>query len=156
MAGASNKSNKISSFCGEYEFLSNFYVSPFIYNGLEYRTSEHAFHAAKCISDNDRERIRLVKTARGAKRLGRRIKMNVTEWNDKRDDIMLDILRAKFQQMDLKQRLLATGNSELIEENEWHDMYWGRCTCKKHTVDGEPVGENKLGQLLMQVREEFI
>ena len=62
---------------------------------------------------------------------------------------MEDIVRAKFtQNQDMKQQLLATGNLVLVEGNGWHDTFWG--------VDlktGE--GENHLGRILMQVREEL-
>ena len=42
-------------------------------------------------------------------------------------------------------RLINTGDAILIEGNTWGDTYWGVC-------DG--VGENRLGKLLMEVREE--
>ena len=42
--------------------------------------------------------------------------------------------------------VLNTGDEELIEGNNWGDRFWGQC-------DGE--GINKLGQLLMKVREEL-
>ena len=62
---------------------------------------------------------------------------------------MEEIVRAKFtQNQDMKQQLLATGNLVLEEGNGWHDTFWG--------VDlktGE--GENHLGRILMQVREEL-
>lgn len=35
---------------------------------------------------------------------------------------------------------------ELIEGNYWHDTYWGVC---------EGVGENHLGKLLMEIRNEL-
>ena len=58
---------------------------------------------------------------------------------------MLSGLRIKFKNPELRSLLLATGNEELVEGNWWRDTYWGVC---------EGVGQNKLGKLLMQVREE--
>jgi len=58
----------IDSFSGAYEFLSNFYVSPIIVNGLEYRTVEHAFQAAKALNDLDIEWIRSAPTQKKEKR----------------------------------------------------------------------------------------
>jgi len=44
------------------------------------------------------------------------------------------------------ERLLATGDQELIEGNTWGDRFWGVC-------DGE--GQNQLGRLLMELRNEL-
>uniref|UniRef100_UPI00345E83CD NADAR domain-containing protein n=1 Tax=uncultured Duncaniella sp. TaxID=2768039 RepID=UPI00345E83CD len=46
----------------------------------------------------------------------------------------------------LAEKLIATGDAELVEGNYWHDTVWGVC-------DG--VGENHLGKILMRVREEL-
>ena len=46
----------------------------------------------------------------------------------------------------LAEKLLATGDDELVEFNTWNDKYWGVCR-------GE--GENKLGKVLMRIRQEF-
>jgi predicted NAD-dependent protein-ADP-ribosyltransferase YbiA (DUF1768 family) len=44
--------------------------------------------------------------------------------------------------------LLSTGDELLIEGNTWGDTYWG--------VDLKTgIGENKLGKILMKVREEI-
>lgn len=59
---------------------------------------------------------------------------------------MEDLLREKFQRKDLKQKLLDTGDAELIEGNTWGDTYWGMVGNKGH---------NHLGRLLMKVREEI-
>lgn len=60
---------------------------------------------------------------------------------------MYEICKAKFTQNgDLKEKLLATGNDILEEGNTWGDRVWG-------TVNG--VGENRLGKILMRVREEL-
>jgi predicted NAD-dependent protein-ADP-ribosyltransferase YbiA (DUF1768 family) len=55
-------------------------------------------------------------------------------------------LRLKFQNSDLAEKLIATGDEELVEGNTWGDRVWGVC-------DGE--GENRLGKLLMKIREEI-
>ena len=60
---------------------------------------------------------------------------------------MYNTLVAKFtQNPDLAKKLLATGDALLIEGNTWNDRYWGVCRGK---------GENRLGILLMLVREDL-
>ena len=67
-----------------------------------------------------------------------------------KDKVMLNFLRIKFMNAELRDKLLETGDSVLIEGNTWHDNYWGNCSCAK-CKDIE--GKNMLGRLLMQVRE---
>jgi predicted NAD-dependent protein-ADP-ribosyltransferase YbiA (DUF1768 family) len=69
------------------------------------------------------------------------------DWAEIRDDIMRSLLAQKFRLGEpLGQRLMATGDAELIDGNTWGDRYWG-------VVDG--VGQNRLGQLLMERRAEL-
>lgn len=59
---------------------------------------------------------------------------------------MLQIVRNKFTDPDLRQKLLDTGNARLIEGNTWGDMTWGM-------VNGK--GQNLLGKILEKVRLEI-
>lgn len=136
----------ISNFRDNYWFLSNFYSSSISLDGLVYPTVEHAYQAAKSTDVTDRIKIQGAATAAEAKRLGRRVNMR-PDWEQVRDDVMLQSLRLKFAPgTPLAVALLETGDQELVEENFWGDTYWGACG---------GVGENKLGKLLMQVRKEL-
>lgn len=55
-------------------------------------------------------------------------------------------LYEKFSYPYLRKWLLETGEEELIEGNNWGDKFWGQ-------VNG--IGENHLGRLLMEIREEI-
>jgi ribA/ribD-fused uncharacterized protein len=69
------------------------------------------------------------------------------DWEQVKYDIMLDIVRAKFSQNpEIKEKLIATGNTPLEEGNTGGDRIWG-------TVNGK--GANNLGKILMKVREEL-
>ena len=66
---------------------------------------------------------------------------------------MKTVLRAKFtRHADLRDLLLATRGQALIEGNTWHDQTWGSCNCPRHI---NVAGQNLLGNLLMEVREEL-
>lgn len=68
------------------------------------------------------------------------------DWNEVKEQVMLNCLRLKFTQIpEMKQKLLATGNREIIEHTA-NDSYWG---------DGLGKGKNRLGVLLMQLRQEL-
>lgn len=134
---------KIDAFEGKYRFLSNFSNHQVVYNGLVYKNAEAAFQAQKCPSRAN-EFVNLTPSA--AKRLGRRVALRI-DWEEVKDGVMLAVVRDKFtRNKSCKDRLLQTGDAELEEGNDWGDKYWG-------TVDGK--GKNKLGKILMQIREEL-
>ena len=142
--------NTISNFDGEYRFLSNFYNSPIIYNGVTFPTVEHFFQAMKTLNPAKIIEIKDAPTPGKAKRLGRNIVLR-PDWEQVKVSIMKTALRLKFDNTELREKLLATGDSYLIEGNTWHDNFWGSCNCKRC----ENHGRNMLGQLLMEVREEI-
>lgn len=139
----------IHEFRGENYFLSNFYASPVTYNGITYQNNESAFQSQKDLS-RSHEFAKLPPNK--AKSLGRRVKLR-PDWEQVKESIMYDIVRAKFSQNPkLKQKLIATGDAKLIEGNYWHDNYWGNCTCNRCR---NKTGLNKLGEILMNIRYEF-
>jgi len=152
--------NRITVFSGPHHFLSNFHLCSILYEGITYASTEHAYQAAKCASPFMRLQFVGI-TATEAKRAGRRVKMR-PDWEQVKLGVMLDLLRIKFAVADqvhhatILDALLATGDAELIEGNWWHDQYWGVCNCGRDGTCAKKggVGENCLGKLLMQVRDE--
>lgn len=135
----------IDSFTGQYEFLSNFYPANICIDGTTYPTAEHAFQCMKCLYDDDRESVLACKTPADAKHLGRTVKMR-PDWERIKVDVMHGILLQKFSDPKLAEMLLATGDEELIEGNQWNDKFWGVC---------RGAGCNMLGRLLMDVRDKM-
>lgn len=136
--------NSIICFRGYYFFLSNFYRKSFLWNYRRWKTAEHAFQAAKALSDEDRELIRKSKHPMEARRLGQRVHIR-PDWDLVKLNVLKSILEAKFSDPNLKRRLLKTGDKYIGEEN-FSDSYYG-------LVDGQ--GKNHLGKILMQLRDEF-
>ena len=69
------------------------------------------------------------------------------DWEEIKDEVMLQALRMKFSQNpEIAKELLATGDAIIIE-NTRNDAYWAD--------EGDGSGKNKLGLLLKQVREEL-
>ena len=129
-----------------YGCFSNFSAHGFNLDEAWWRTSEHYFQAQKFIGTPHVEQIRLVLTPKDAARMGReRDRPLRSDWEQVKDDVMLKAVLCKFQtHADIREILLSTGN-QLIVENSPIDYYWG---CG---ADGS--GKNKLGQILMQVRD---
>lgn len=134
--------NKIERFTGDYAFLSNFHPSIVFLDGHMYPTVENAFQAAKCLHEEDRAQFATL-TPGQAKRLGRKVEMR-PDWNSARLDVMHDLVLQKFKNhAELQEKLLDTNDATLVEGNQWHDTFWGVCN---------GVGQNNLGQILMNVR----
>ncbi len=134
----------IGGFRDEYAFLSNFYPCQIWFGDRTTTSVEHAYQAAKAALDTQRDDILNAPTPGKAKRLGRDVQLRLG-WEAEKVEIMLALLRQKFKDPMLRKQLLATGHHELVEVNNWGDTFWGWC---------EGVGQNMLGKLLMQVREE--
>jgi len=141
----------ITRFKGQFDFLSNFYESPIEYEGISYPTVEHAFQAAKTQDFETRQQIAKMQSPGKAKAAGNRngiIKdFDHVEWELRKDEVMEELLRLKFQNPELKAPLVQTGSAKLIEGNTWGDTYWG-----VDVVTGE--GANKLGVILEGIRSE--
>lgn len=136
----------ITEFKGINRFLSNFAPEGFWWQRQFWWTSEHAFQGAK-IQGPQRSRILLNPRPEAAKAFGREHSTYTAQkWDAIKTDVMLEVLRHKFARKDLGSRLLRTGNAQLIEGNTWNDTFWGVCN---------GVGQNYLGKILMQVREEI-
>ncbi len=135
----------IDRFKGEHRFLSNFLGGPVSYDGETYETVEHAYQAAKTTDLVVRKAIQECATPGRAKRLGQKSSLR-PDWEDVKEGVMFGLLRIKFQIPEFRDKLLDTGSTPLIEGNTWGDVYWGVCR-------GE--GENRLGKLLMRIREEL-
>jgi ribA/ribD-fused uncharacterized protein len=132
----------------QYGCFSNFSHHGFELDGNYWYTSEHYFQAQK-FATRDRawyDQIRTVKTPKDAANMGRSREHPLrNDWETVKDEIMERAVLCKFKtHADLREILLSTGD-EMIVENAPGDYYWG---CGK---DGS--GQNKLGKILMNVRE---
>lgn len=132
----------ISSFHGEYAFLSNFHPCKITLGGVTYASVEHAYQASKTNCPNERKRLEGV-TAGQAKRLGASLTLR-PDWFSIRVAVMRGLLAQKFaRDTPLGDALKATGDQLLEEGNNWNDRFWGVCAGR---------GENMLGKLLMEWR----
>jgi len=114
------------------------------YQGDIYPSVENAYQAAKCHIIADRKKFLHCKAGE-AKRLGKLVVIQ-PNWEERKYEVMLSLVRKKFRNDPLRTKLLATGDQQIEEGNWWGDTYWG-------TVNG--VGSNHLGKILMQVRKEL-
>lgn len=134
-------------FRGEYSFLSNFFPAKIFFEGLEYPTVENAFQAAKTTDNSLRKTFQNISPTE-AKKYGRTLPLR-KDWAEVRIQVMAQLLSLKFANPSLRSKLLQT-QGELVEDNSWHDNFWGRCTCDRCS---SRLSENLLGKLLTAIRE---
>jgi ribA/ribD-fused uncharacterized protein len=133
---------------GEYGCFSNFSRHSVRLKGKDWRTSEHYFQAMKFEGTRHETDVRNAPSPKEAANMGRDRKRPLrVDWEQVKDDIMREVVRAKFtQHKALKETLLSTGDAILVEHTE-NDRYWGD--------GGDGTGKNMLGKILMEIREEL-
>lgn len=164
----------------EWGELSNFYRitdARLEHDGQFYPTTEHLYQSMKYIDESDsdfirrKEYINLIRTAstpNKAKILANKktalqydwqkdLKRLIdaypdvsprSDWDQRKDEAMYQCLKQKFTKSDhCRKVLLETGDSSLVEHTS-RDAYWGD--------GGNGKGLNKLGQLLMKLRQEIL
>jgi ribA/ribD-fused uncharacterized protein len=135
----------INGFCNEYQFLSNFYPSKLIKNGLTFDSVEAAYQASKF--DIKFQKLFTNLSPDDSKKLSKSLDYDQKAFSKISVEVMWQLLVAKFSDPTMKQKLKATGNRKLVEFNTWGDTFWGQCF-----ENGEITGRNTLGKLLMDIR----
>jgi ribA/ribD-fused uncharacterized protein len=138
-------------------WLGNMFGSPIEFNGLTWRTAEALFQSMRF---NDPALIALCLHASSPFGLKLKLKQHKHEMiiapkSHEDVDNMRKVLRLKFSQHpDLSIQLIATGNAILIEDvsarKSGNSKFWGA-----YLDNGYWIGENMLGKLLMELREEL-
>jgi len=122
-----------------------------MYKGVLYPSSEHAYVSAKSEDLDFKVGVLNESEPGGVKKLGRNLEKEgglVENWGEIKLSVMEEILRDKFSDPHLKNKLLSTEDKILYEGNWWHDDFWG-------VDDKTGKGQNNLGKLLMKIRSEF-
>jgi ribA/ribD-fused uncharacterized protein len=128
-----------------YGCFSNFAAYPFELDGATWPTSEHYFQAQKFAGTPHVEAVRQASGPMVAARMGRdRSRPLRPDWEQVKDDVMRRAVLRKFEtHADIRAILLGTGDEALVEQTT-DDYYWG--------VGTNGTGQNKLGQILVEVR----
>ena len=139
---------KICGFFGKYFFLSNgkkCEIRDEEYPNIMYQYSENAYQASKFESINIRQQFQNI-NFKDAIHLAWELKNHIRmDWESVKIQKMKLILIQKFQNPTLRILLQETQNKYLEETNHWEDSFWGVCN---------GVGENMLGKILMEIRQE--
>ena len=146
----------------KYGEFSNWFERTFVIDDFKYFCVEQYMMAQKAKLFHDAEnytKILRANTAKGCKWLGKQVTpFDARAWDVVKHEIVKSGNKAKYEQNpDLKKMLLSTGDSILAEANP-KDNIWGIALDAKTAAKMDPAdwpGENLLGKILMELREEF-
>ena len=146
-----SEQKKVIQFYGtsdDFYCFSNFAHFPIKLKGRTWPTNEHYFQAQKFAGLDYEEEICKSSSPTKAKKMGRTRKYRLRrDWEQVKDAIMREVVLAKFtQHEEIRATLLGTGDAVLVEHTR-NDDYWGD--------SGDGHGKNKLGKILMSVREQL-
>jgi ribA/ribD-fused uncharacterized protein len=142
---------------------------PFIYQDIDWHTVENFYQAMKTETREVELRRRISRmNPYEAKKFCSSRANNFTlrpDWDEIKLEVMEYALRHKFGPHTSWRKKLMETTEEIVEWNNWHDNFWGSCTCNRCTTrDGSDgyhggtawkSGQNHLGKLLMKLRGEF-
>ena len=145
----------------EFQPLSNWYPCKVQFKGHTFNSSEQAYQWAKadfCQDDAAASKLLFTTSPRDAKDLGSEIKgLRDTDWDQKKNGIMEEILRNKFRDnKDLKKQLLDTKDIILAEASR--DRHWAvglPINSADLFITKKWTGHNWLGRILASVRTEM-
>lgn len=153
-------------FWGAEDWGSNFHPSHIKFENYELTCSEQLFMLLKARHfESPEAELKIAKLRNVHPNVYRRIGRELPNWSKfgeswelSRDEIMMTTLRLKFTQNEkLKQALLDTGNSIIVEASPY-DKYWGVGLAAHNPMIKQVNkwrGQNKLGFLLMELRDEL-
>jgi len=143
----------------EYGWMGNMAPYPINFNGKIWLTSEALFQSMRYNIDSIKEIIRVEKSPMGAKMKSKKFRdqMVVVPMSDQDVENMRKCVRMKFDQHPkLKKDLIATGNSPIYENignrNGERHKFWG----SKMVNEFEGDGNNMMGKILMDLRDEYL
>lgn len=139
---------------------SNWYGSKFEIDQVEFNCAEQAMMYLKAVlfeDDETADKVMKTKNPKEQKALGRSVRnFDQAIWENHREDIMFDILFAKFSQNEeLKDALMSTEGMTLVESSPY-DRIWGIGMREGDSDIHDETkwrGLNLLGKALMRVRE---
>jgi ribA/ribD-fused uncharacterized protein len=134
-----------------YGCFSNFSLHPIEVEASYWQTVEHYYQAQKFVGTENEglsQVIRDAKTPMEAAQIGRDRTLKLrSDWEQVKRQVMWQGVLTKFLTHTEIQAILLDTGDELIVEDSPTDYYWG---CGQ-----DKTGQNQLGQILMNVRQEI-
>ena len=147
------------AFQSHYSYLSNMFPCTIIYEGIEYKSSEHLYHAEMA---RHHDRLDLVnsiikaKDGYATKKISKEIVI-AEDWEVAKLKIMRKVIQLKFDQNDnIRDMLLAT-IGHLYEATKGDSFSCGMMLAQAKDIDQDTItGANHLGKILEEYRNDYL
>ncbi len=152
--------DKHALFFGAGDIFDNFHRCKITAHGYNFVSSEQLFMYEKAVFFGDMEiaeKIGHSESPAEAKSLGREVKnFDEDAWTNASYDIMKKVVLIKFMQNPELQKIFEATRGRKIAEASPHDLIWGIGIWDRDDRvhdESEWRGQNKLGRVMMEVRE---
>ena len=144
-------------FNSEHSPFSSFYPTPINYGNEKYANNEQAFQHQRAVNAGSLDVAAEIKQTTDPRRcrfLSRMIPAS-PNWDNKKDEVMGDLVQIKVQDPSIKLKLQQTGDLDLVECTS--DSYWacGASFRSKKVQTNTTTGANKLGKIWMDTRRNI-
>jgi N-glycosidase YbiA len=133
----------MSIIVNDYDWMRNDYFSELTVGNISYPTVEHAFQAMKTLNQDERREIAKSVTVKEARQLGKNCHLRVDWEEDLKVEVMTSLIRQKFNNPTLGEKLARTGHEDIILRG--YDNFWG--------TGRNDDGLNVMGEILEEVRQ---
>jgi hypothetical protein len=153
------KNAQYTTFSGRYSVLSNLHPCQIMDGEQKFNSNEQYFQFRKCQEagrDDIAAQVLLCSQPEDAMAVGKQVRMPNDWTNGTGKNIMKEGLRAKFSDPKLRKKLVGTGKLAIVEGTR-HTLWGvGLPFTSPHLLNQHAwQGDNLMGQLLQEVREEL-
>ena len=158
--GCVKESPETIAFFGKHTPLSNFYISPFKMDSIQYNCVEQYLQRCKAeLMGNEEVAVQVMRESNPAKQKGMCAKPSgdIRKWHSKAEAVTYRAVHAKVQQNDdVAAYLRSTGIKQLVEASTDKNFGIGVNLSTRTVLQKETwTGHNWLGNVLMRVRNEL-
>lgn len=143
------KTEPVTFFEKEYYMLSNWSAHSIIIDGVEYKTVDHAYHAAKFDDPKIKLKISTANSPLMAKKVASdfsHLQKQLTQEDRIKIVKRLNIIKVN-QHKEVSDALIKSGHAEIIEDSPFDD-FWG--------IGADGKGRNEMGKIWMEIREQIL
>ena len=156
------KQDDVEPFRHPSNVLSNYFPCKITFDGQAFNSAEHCYQWLKCtelMEPELAERVFKAPSAALAKQISSQMPVDkiLTDWNNKKLDVMKKVLLAKLECCSLYRDVLLKSDTKVLVECT-KDEYWGANLSHylvKTTLPQYYPGKNKLGKLHMEIRQNL-
>lgn len=123
------------------------YENPVRFRGRLFPSAENAYQSSRFSDPAVSGKFQYLRPDTAAYR-GAYYRTTVPGWDDMREDVLREVLDAKFSDPDMRLKLKSTGLAPIVLVNFRHENELGSCACPKCRMRGR----NMAGAVLERIR----